>query len=555
MLDLRSFGATLGSVCLVLGTAHAQGAAYADKAAAVIHPYVQSDLFSGAILVAKDGQPLYRKAFGFANREWSIPNTLDTRFRIGSVTKQFTAAAILQLVERGQLKLDDPISNYYTSAPSSWQKITIHHLLTHTSGIPDYVALPDFPSKLSMADRTPEEVIQLIQNEPTEFEPGTQFAYNNTGYVLLGYVIQKVTGKTYEQYFKENIFGPLGMRDTGYDNSETIISRRASGYRYSDGHWENAPYVSMTLPFAAGALYSTVDDLLVWNEALSSGKVLNDQSLQAMFTDYGHAYGFGWAIRIQFGHVLQTHGGGINGFRATIDRYPSDKLTIIILSNVEQAPVEKIARELAALQVGVAELHHEAAVDPTMLDGYVGHYQLGPKFVLEVSRHGNRLFVQPTQQPKLELLPGRDRVFFFRVVDAQITFEVDSDRRATRLVLHQNGMDLLGERIEAAEAKRIEGQPPKEHKKVPVDPKVFDNYIGRYQLSPNIILTILRDGGRLLFQATGQPKIEIFPEDERDYLAKIVDAEVTFETDDHGRATRLILHRGGLDIPAERIDY
>jgi D-alanyl-D-alanine carboxypeptidase len=527
---------------------------YADKAAALVESYVRSDLFSGSVLVAHDGQPQFRKSFGLANREWEIPITPDTKFRIGSVTKQFTAAAILQLVERGKLKLDDPISEYYTYAPTPWQKITIRHLLTHTSGIPSYTALPDFPNKISKVHRTPQEIIQLTQNEPLEFEPGTQFAYDNTGYILLGYVIEKVTGQSYVQYLQENIFGPLGMHDTGYDDSATIIPRRASGYRYSGGHWDNTSYVDMSLPFAAGSLYSTIDDLLIWDQALSGAKVLSIASLQVMFTDNGHAYGFGWFIRKQFDHHLQTHNGVINGFRATVDRYPDDKLTIIVLSNIETAPVTKIARELAALQFGVAESYHEASVDPTLLDGYVGHYKLGPKFVLNVSRDGDRLIVQATKQPKLEVFAESDRVFFYKVVDARITFEVDPRGHATRLVLHQNGRDRPGPRIDDAEAKRLEELPPKEHREVSVDPKLFDGFVGRYQLGPNFILTISREGDRLLSQATGQPKAEIFPESERDYFLKVVDAQITFETDDHGHAIRLILHQGGLDTPAARID-
>ena len=528
---------------------------YADKASNLVESYVRSDLFSGSVLVAHDGQPLFRKSFGLADREWDIPNTPDTRFRIGSVTKQFTAAAILQLAERGKLKLDDPISEYYSDAPSAWQKITIRHLLTHASGIPSYTALPDFADKLSKFDRTPQEIIQLTQGLPLEFEPGTAFAYDNTGYILLGYVIEKVSGQSYDQYLRDNVFSPLGMKDTGYDRNATIIPRRASGYRYSDGHWDNAQYLAMSMPFAAGALYSTVDDLLVWEQALSSGKVLSTASLQAMFTDYGHAYGFGWVLSKQFDRRFQTHGGGIKGFRANVDRYPDDKLTIIVLSNIETAPVDKIGRELAALQFGVLKTHHEVSIDQALLDGYVGYYQLGPKFILNVFREGDRLFVQATKQPKLEAFPESDRVFFHKAVDAQITFEADPGGHATRLVLHQNGRDLPGPRIDGAEAKRIEAQQqPREHKEVRVDPKLFDGFVGRYQLGPNFILTISREADRLFSQATGQSKAEIFPEGDRDYFLKVVDAQITFETDDRGRALRLILHQGGLDRPAARID-
>jgi D-alanyl-D-alanine carboxypeptidase len=421
---------------------------YADQANSLVESYARWNLFSGSVLVAHDGHPVFRKAFGPANREWDIPNAPDTKFRIASVTKQFTAAAVLRLVERGALKLDDPISQYYPGAPASWQMITIRHLLTHTSGIPSYTALPDFPAKISRIDLSPQEIVKLTQDQPLEFEPGTAYAYGNTGYILLGYVIEKVSGLSYAQYLQDNIFSALGMNDTGYDLNAVVLSRRASGYSYSDTGWTNASYLAMSLPFAAGSLYSTVEDLLVWERALSDGKVLNVGSLQAMFTDYGHAYGFGWHIGRQFGRRLQTHAGGINGFRSNIDLYPDDKLVIIILSNIENAPVEKIGHELAALQFGIPVTHHEVPIDPALLDGYVGHYQLGPKFILNVTRFGSRLFVQATNQPRMEAFPESDRTFFHKAIDAKITFETDDRGRAVRLVLHQGGLDTPAPRMD-----------------------------------------------------------------------------------------------------------
>ncbi|HEY2532836.1 MAG TPA: serine hydrolase [Xanthobacteraceae bacterium] len=527
--------------------------AYGETAAALIENYVQSDLFSGSVLVAREGRPLLRKSFGLANREWNIPNAPETKFRIGSVTKQFTATAILQLAEAGKLKLDGPISRYYTSAPTCWQSVTLHHLLTHTSGIPSYTELPDFTTKLSKVDRTPQEIIALTQDEPLMFEPGTQFAYDNTGYILLGYVVEEVSGQTYSQYLAEHVFEPLGMRDTGYDDSATVLPHRACGYRAGD-HWSNAPYIAMSLPFAAGGLYSTIDDLLVWEQALSGGKVLGPGTLQAMFTDYGHQYGFGWGVRKQLERRLGTHGGGINGFRSTLDRYPDDKLTVIVLANVEAAPADKIARELAELAFGVYTPGSVTAIDPALLTGYVGYYQLGSRFVLNVSRHGDRLFVQATKQTNIEFFPESDRVFFSKVVSARLSFEVDPQGYATGVILHQNGVDRPGARICEADAKIIEAQPPKEHKQVAIDPAVFDGYVGRYELLPNFVLNISREGDRLFSQATGQPKAEIFPEGDWEFFFKVVNAQITFETDNHGRAVRLVLHQGGLDTSAARLE-
>jgi D-alanyl-D-alanine carboxypeptidase len=325
------------------------GEDYAEKAALLVESYVLSNVFSGSVLVAVDGQAVLRRSFGLANREWNIPNTPDTKFRIGSLTKQFTAAAILQLAERGTIGLNTSISEYYTDAPEVWQGVSIRHLLTHMSGIPSYTEVPRFFVKEGKIDRTPQEIILITQNEPLQFEPGTRFIYSNTGYILLGYVIEKVTGHTYGEYLQRHVLHPLGMHDTGFDNSTTIIPRRAAGYRYFGGRWRNAAYLAMSLPFSAGSLYSSIDDLLVWDRALSSEKLLSASSLQAMFADYGHSYGFGWRFQQQCGHRLHRHGGNIQGFRANLDRYPDAKLTIIVLSNIQDTPADKIAEDLAAI--------------------------------------------------------------------------------------------------------------------------------------------------------------------------------------------------------------
>ncbi len=323
------------------------------KSEALIEPIVTADQFSGTVLVAKNGIPVFRKAFGLANREWDIPNTPDTKFRIGSNTKQFTATAILQLAEAGKLSIDDPVSKYYSGAPITWNAITIRHLLTHTSGIPSYTAIPKFFSGDARLDRTPEEIIKLTQDKPLEFEPGSKFSYDNSGYIILGYIVEKASGEHYADYVQHHIFDPLGMKSTGYDVSETIIPKRASGYDWNKTKFINTPYLSMSEPYSAGSLYSTVDDMLNWDQALYATKPLNQSSLQEMFTDHGHGYGFGWFIDNQFGHPHIWHSGGINGFVSKFDRYPSDKLTVVVFSNESNAPVNRIANGLAAIYLNI----------------------------------------------------------------------------------------------------------------------------------------------------------------------------------------------------------
>ena len=398
-------------------------AAYAKAADGVARAYVGPGVFSGAVLVAKDGKPIFRKAYGMADREWDVANTPETRFRLGSITKQFTATAILQLAEQGKLSVDDPISKYYPEAPAAWAPITLKHLLTHTSGIPSYTAIPGFFAQQARLDKTPAEIIALTRDKPLEFPPGSKYAYDNTGYILLGYVVEKVSGQPYAAYLQDHIFTPLGMKDSGYDVSETILPRRASGYSVAGGKARNAAFLAMTLPYAAGSLYSTVDDLLIWDQALQSGKAIKPASVAAMFTDYGFKYGFGQSIRVDKGRRIWGHNGGINGFATQLNHLPDDGLTVIVLANIEQAPVGRIGERLADLYFDPSAAVG-AGVKPTAaeMDRFVGRYQLSPAVSIAVTREGDHLFAQASNQPKVELFRESGRTYFVTVAPLSMTF-------------------------------------------------------------------------------------------------------------------------------------
>jgi len=328
-------------------------AAFVAKAEAAVETYVKDGRFSGAVLVARDGKPILREGFGLADREWDVAVTPDAEFRLGSITKQFTATAVLQLVQQGKIGLDDPISKYYAAAPAAWSKVTIRHLLTHRSGIPSYTDIPAFFDKEARLDRTPEEIIALTRDKALQFEPGSKYSYDNSGYILLGYVIEKVSGQPYADYLQGHVFGPLGMAHSGYDVSATVLHHRAAGYLTGkDGVVQNAPFLAMSLPYAAGSLYSNVDDLLTWDQALYAAKPLTAASLADMFTDHGDHYGYGWEINQTDGRRVWSHNGGINGFHTFIARYPDQKLTVIVLSNLMDAPVEKIGAALIHLNFG-----------------------------------------------------------------------------------------------------------------------------------------------------------------------------------------------------------
>ena len=421
---------------------------YAKGADGVVRAYVDPGVFSGVVLVAKDGKPILREVFSLANRELNVAATADTIFRLGSITKQFTAASILQLAEQGKLSVDDPISKYYPEAPAAWAPITLKHLMTHTSGIPSYTAIPGFFMQLARLDKTPDEIVALTRDKPLDFPPGSKYTYDNTGYILLGHVIEKVSGQTYAAYLQEHIFTPLGMKDSGYDVSDAILPRRASGYSMAGGKPRNAAYLSMTLPYAAGSLYSTVDDLLIWDQALHAGKAIKSASVAAMFTDYGFKYGFGQSIRAQKdGRRIWGHNGGINGFSTQINRLPDEGLTVIVLANIEQAPAGRIADKLTDLYFDPS-VAAGAGVKPTTaeMDRFVGRYQLAPNLVIAVTRDGDHLLAQATNQPKVELFREAGRTYFVTVAPLSMTFAAGD--RAPEVSVRQGRADTVAKRID-----------------------------------------------------------------------------------------------------------
>ncbi len=288
----------------------------------VVQTYVQNKTFMGAVLVARGNEVLLSKGYGSANLEWDVPNTPATKFRLGSITKQFTAASILLLEERGKLSLDDPIKKHMPDAPAAWDAITIFHLLTHTSGITNFTALPDYKS-LKLGDMPVAKTLVSVRDKPLDFVPGEKMSYSNSGYLVLGHVIERVTGGSYETFVTDNIFTPLGMKDSGYDSNKTVIARRAAGYMPSPAGPVNAGFVHMSVPHAAGALYSTTGDLLRWEQGLFGGKVITPASLAKMTTPFKGDYALGLVVQTASGRKVVQHGGGIDGFNTFMAYYPT----------------------------------------------------------------------------------------------------------------------------------------------------------------------------------------------------------------------------------------
>ena len=511
----------------------------------VVESYVANKTFMGSVLVARGHEILLSKGYGSANLEWNIPNSPDTRFRLGSVTKQFTAASILLLEERGKLKTDDPVKKLMPDAPAAWDKITIFHLLTHTSGIPSFTGFPDYAAQEPFAT-TPDKLVARFRDKPLEFQPGEKWSYSNSGYVLLGYLIEKASGESYQQFVQENIFGPLGMKDSGYDSNSAIIPKRAAGYAPGKNGPVNAGFIHMSVPFSAGGLYSTTGDLLRWEEGLFGGKLLSAASLAKMTTPFKDDYAFGLAVHTVSGHKVIDHGGGIEGFSTFLAYYPEDKLTVVALANLNGAP-DAIVTRLAALahgeKVELPSERKEITVAAKILEQYVGTYELAPKINMMVTLEGGQLITQASGQGKVPLFAMSETKFFPKVVDAEIEFGRDDKGAVNYLVLHQGGRDMKAPRVSDKVAER---------KEVVVSPKILALYTGTYELRPGFELVITLEGGQLVSQATGEGKIPLFAESETKFFPKVMDAEIEFLKDDKGAVTHLMLHQGPTEIKAPR---
>lgn len=419
--------------------ATAQDAARMDQ---VIRASSDADAFSGAVLVARDGRILLDQGYGLANREWNIPNDGDVKFRLGSLSKQFTAVAVMLLNQQGKLDLDAPIKTWLPDAPAAWDAITPRHLLSHTAGVPNFTALSDFAAQKTLPATLP-QLIARFRDRPLDFAPGTRFAYSNSGYVLLSAIIEAASGQTYADFVAANLFQPLGMSDSGYDRHDVILPRRASGYAPGAEGVVNADYVDMSIPTGAGALYSTTRDLLKWEQGLFGGRLLNAQSMTALTTPVRNGYAMGLMVSEADGKRLVWHNGAIEGFNTYMAYDPGDRTAVIVLGNLNGDAPDKLGAALVTLaRGGTVTLPSErraVALSPEVLKAYEGVYNLAPTFALTISVVDGKLMAQATGQPAFALTAEAQDAFYLTAVDAQITFTRNAAGAVEGLVLHQGG--------------------------------------------------------------------------------------------------------------------
>ena len=325
----------------------------------LLSTYAEYGEFNGAALVSEKGNVIFKQGFGLASLAWEIPNERDTKFRLASITKQFTAMLILKLVSENKLALDVPITTYLPDYPKTiGDKINIHHLLTHTSGLPNYTSFSNY-GEMMRDPITPMDILKIFQDSSLLFNPGERFRYSNSGYAILGVIIEQISGKSYEDVLREKILVPLGMNNTGLDNSRTVLKRKARGYDKNGGSFMNASYIDMSIAYSAGGMYSTVEDLYLWDQALYGEKLLPKKFVDMIFEKHIPAwdgyYGYGWALsEKRLGNSSETlpaihHDGIINGFSSLLLRIPSDQSAIILLNNTGGAPLYDMASAILGI--------------------------------------------------------------------------------------------------------------------------------------------------------------------------------------------------------------
>jgi CubicO group peptidase (beta-lactamase class C family) len=509
-----------------------------------------------AVLVAQKDKILYHKAFGMAHIELGVPLRSDHVLRIGSVSKQFTAAAILRLAEQGKLSLQDDLRKFVPDYPTQGKTITVEHLLTHSSGIKSYTDMPQWDEQTHRKDFSPTALIDFFKNEPMDFEPGTRYAYNNSAYVLLGHIIEKTSGKTYGDYISTEFFGPLGMTNSYYGDTQPIIRNRAAGYTAAEtaGQYANAAFLSMTQPYAAGSLLSTVEDLYRWTRALHGGKLLKPESFRQMTTPYRLAdgssthYGYGLQLGNLLGSPTVEHSGGIHGFLSALLYLPQEEICVSILTNCDCQPPGEIAARIATLVAGKTYQPSPISLKTSDLERYVGVYENTAKEQRYITLEGGQLYSKRQGGSRFKLQPYGPDQFFFENSFARIQFlrdKKDGQKVLSANVSDRNSTDNRWEKTDKPLPEAIQ--------KLQLTEAQLEPFVGEYMLVPGFNITVTREGTRLFCQATGQQRFEVYAKAPTRFFLKVVEAEIEFYPDEKGYTPRMILFQNGQELVGNRV--
>ena len=516
----------------------------------IIQQNYQSEKPGAAALVAKDREIIYRKAFGEANLELDVAMKPEMVFEIGSMTKQFTAMAILMLEEQGEISLQDDITKYIEDYPTHGHEITIHHLLIHTSGIKSYTSMKEWQGKWRK-DFKPKEMIDFFKNEPMNFAPGEKFSYNNSAYFMLGYIIKQVSGMPYPEFLEKNIFQPLGMANSYYGSHRKIIKNRAAGYQKKSGDFVNEEFLSLTQPGAAGSIMTTVDDMWKWQQAINNNRLIKRETLEKAFTEYtlnnGEPinYGYGWFLKEIKGSPTIEHGGGIFGYTSNGIYLPEEEVYVVMLSNRDDFSPQKTSTKIAAEVIGKPYPGKEDAIEvkDSFLKSLTGVYEFEDGKTRYITYKDGRLHSQLKGSAEFPLFPVSKYRFHFEDSFSRYDFTKAKDG-TVNVVMHQRDGKTKGHRSD----KPL----PEEENEVNVKPDILKDYVGVYELQPGFNITITYNEGQLISQATGQSKIKIYPKSKTRFFLKKVDAEIEFIRNEQDQVQSLILYQGGREMKGKR---
>tara|TARA_B110000902_G_scaffold241275_1_gene291449 strand:- start:24 stop:1676 length:1653 start_codon:yes stop_codon:yes gene_type:complete len=500
-------------------------------------------------LVAKDGNVIYRKAFGKADLELDVNMTSKNVFEVGSITKQFTSVAILMLLEEGKLSLDDEITKFIPTYPTNGKKITIHHLLTHTSGIKSYTSMQRFGEVMTI-DETPLKFIDFFKNEPMDFDPGEKYLYNNSGYFILGYIVEKISGISYPKFIQERIFDAIDMKSSYYGSHKKLIKNRASGYQ-KGAEFSNAQYISLTLPYAAGSIMSNVDDMLKWQTAITNNVFLKKATIDKAFTNYTLIngdkinYGYGWSINEINDVSTIEHGGAIPGYLSMGVFVPSKNIYVILFSNCGCQSPTNTALEIAALAMDKPSQGEENTfnLSTEQLNTWVGTYEFDNKVLRYITLKEGQLYSKREGSPQsFKIYPTSPNTFSFKEGFISYYFSMKDGKKAA----------LFKNRINKEKGVYVDKQAPKEKELITVSADILKSYEGVFEIQPGFDLTITSLENQLFAQATGQQKFELFAESKTKFFLKVVKASVVFHENEKGEINALTLNQGGRAMRAEK---
>lgn len=521
----------------------------------LLHDTYPADGPGAAVLVNRDGEVLFRGARGMASLELGVPLSADQSFRIGSITKQFAAATLLKLVDAGKLELDDPLSKFLPKYPGG-DKITVRQLLDHTSGVKSYTDLPEVMGGTIRNDLSTEALVATFKDLPVNFAPGEQWAYNNSGYVLVGAVIEVISGKPWFVQLHDSLLVPSGLKHTVYGANDRLIPQMASGYTVRDGGWAPMAFLSMTQPHAAGALVSTVDDLHGWNLALHGGKLLDPPTHTAMTTPAGKAlaagYGFGIGRGSLRGHVKYEHGGGIFGFSSFLMYVPDQRLSVVVLQNADSTLNGKGEPQRLAVLLGAFALGDPypetkpITVSQEVLQEAEGVYRIDPDNTRVLRVVDGKLTAQRTGGERLNLLPIEVDRFAYEGSLTWLKLERDAAGKPSGIRIFHEGEgegELTPRSTEALPAERAS---------VNLQPTQLERLVGNYNAGAMRMKVYVEDG-QLKSVLDGQPSVDLFAESPNLFFLTVVDATLEF-TPETGTADSLTLRQGEAVIQFKRED-